>query len=92
MQSWIPNVAPVDIITAPSVATRIAVVTIRAQMKSIPQTNVTCPVTFAHPVIQLARGAYFGGANFAEKYVVKAGACSLWDCAGFNYRLGRELA
>lgn len=40
-----------------------------------PQTNVTlCPVTFAHPVIQLAGGAYFRGANFLR---LKAGACPI---------------
>lgn len=36
-------------------------------VKSIEHTKVTCPVTFAQPVIQLARGAHLGGASFAEK-------------------------
>lgn len=62
-----PNVAAEDMTTAPSVLTAIAVVIICAQVKSIPQTSVTCPVMFAHPVIQLARAEYFGGANLAEK-------------------------
>ena len=62
-----PNVAPLDMITAPSVLTAMAVVIICAHVKSIPQTRVTCPVIFAQPVIQLARAEYFGGANLAEK-------------------------
>jgi hypothetical protein len=37
------------------------------QVKSIEQTKVICPVMLAHPVIQLARGAYFEDAILAEK-------------------------
>ena len=37
------------------------------QVKSIEHTSATCPVTFAHPVIQLAKAEYRLGANFAEK-------------------------
>lgn len=37
------------------------------QVKSMEHTSVTCPVIFAHPVIQLASAEYFGGASFAEK-------------------------
>lgn len=36
-------------------------------VKSIEHTSVTCPVTFAQPVIQLASGDQRGGASFAEK-------------------------
>ena len=67
MANSMPYVAPADSTVAPSLLTAIAVVIICAQVKSIPQTRVTCPVTFAHPVIQLASGAYFTGASFAEK-------------------------
>ena len=36
-------------------------------VNSMEHTKVTCPVTFAHPVIQLASAAYSGGASLAEK-------------------------
>ena len=37
------------------------------QVKSMEQTKVTCPVTLAHPVIQLASSDHCGGASLAEK-------------------------
>lgn len=37
------------------------------QVKSMEHTNVTCPVTFAQPVNQLASADHRGGAIFAEK-------------------------
>ena len=36
-------------------------------VKSMEHTRVTWPVTFAHPVIQLASAAYRAGASLAEK-------------------------
>jgi hypothetical protein len=83
MAKSMPYVGPAPRIIAPSLETVIAVVIACAlrhvrhpyawlasgtnQVKSIEQTKATCPVTLAHPVTQLARAEYFGGASLAEK-------------------------
>ena len=41
--------------------------TVTHHVKSMEHTNVTWPVTFAQPVIQLAKADHFGGASLAEK-------------------------